>query len=42
MGLILIVFAVILLVVLAATRGKTTEPQETFGDWDFADLPDEF
>jgi len=38
-GIILIFFLVILTVVILATRGKTTENQKTFEDWDFADYP---
>jgi hypothetical protein len=41
-GIILIIFLVILLVVTLATRGKTSENQETFEEWDFADYPQDF
>jgi len=41
-GAILIIFLVILLVVSLATRGKTSENQETFEEWDFADYPQDF
>jgi hypothetical protein len=41
-GVILICFLVILIVVTLATRGKTSEDQETFEDWDFADYPEDF
>jgi len=41
-GIILIFFLVILLVVTLATRGKTSEKQETFEEWDFADYPEYF
>jgi len=41
-GVILICFLIILIVVTLATRGKTSEDQETFEDWDFADYPEDF
>jgi len=41
-GVILVFFLVILLVVTLATRGKTSEEQENFEEWDFADYPEDF
>jgi hypothetical protein len=41
-GVILVFFLVILLVVTLATRGKTSEKQENFEEWDFADYPEYF
>jgi hypothetical protein len=41
-GITLIIFMAILIVVTLATKGKTTENQETFEDWDFADYPNDF
>ena len=38
-GIILIFILVIFVAVMLATRGKKTEKQETFEDWDFADYP---
>jgi len=41
-GVILVFFLVILLVVTLATRGKTSEKQENFEEWDSADYPEDF
>jgi len=41
-GVILVFFLVILLVVTLATRGKTSEEQENFEEWNFADYPEDF
>jgi len=41
-GVIMVFFLVILLIVTLATRGKTSEEQETFEEWDFADYPEDF
>jgi hypothetical protein len=41
-GIILVFFLVILLIVTLATRGKTSEKQENFEEWDFADYPEDF
>jgi hypothetical protein len=41
-GITLIVFLVVLLVVTLATKEDTSEKQESFEDWDFADYPEDF
>jgi hypothetical protein len=41
-GVILVFFLAILLVVTLATRGKTSEKQENFEEWDSADYPEDF
>ena len=41
-GITLIAFLAILLVVTLATKGSSSEKQESFEDWDFADYPEDY